>query len=143
MSPPCTTATTGVAVLTFCVAVNGRRFGRQTNRWADTAPVFHRVISLSGSGRTSRRLTGQGHHGGVTGKSLTCPIVMSSRWFGDDRAPDDLPGQDGRAASPPDRTRAIPQQSWRVRSVDAVVSTAGRPSDALDQWAKTVARPSR
>jgi single-strand DNA-binding protein len=37
----------GVAVLTFCVAVNGRRFNRQTNRWVDTAPVFHSVVAFS------------------------------------------------------------------------------------------------
>ena len=38
----------GVAVLTFSVAVNGRRFDRATNRWADTAPVFHRVVAFQG-----------------------------------------------------------------------------------------------
>jgi single-strand DNA-binding protein len=36
----------GVAVLTFCVAVNGRRFDRATNRWVDTAPVFHSVVAF-------------------------------------------------------------------------------------------------
>jgi len=40
--------TTGVAVLTFSVAVNGRRFDRQTDRWVDTAPVFHRVVAFQG-----------------------------------------------------------------------------------------------
>lgn len=37
---------TGVAVLTFSVAVNGRRFDRANNRWLDTSPVFHRVIAF-------------------------------------------------------------------------------------------------
>src|SRR5437764_14572289 len=36
----------GVAVLTFSVAVNGRRFNRATNRWVDTAPVFHSVVAF-------------------------------------------------------------------------------------------------
>ena len=37
---------TGVAVVTFCVAVNSRRFDRATDRWIDTAPVFHRVVAF-------------------------------------------------------------------------------------------------
>lgn len=39
---------TGVAVLTFSVAVNGRRFDRATNGWVDTSPVFHRVVAFHG-----------------------------------------------------------------------------------------------
>lgn len=39
---------TGVAVLTFSIAVNGRRFDRATSRWVDTAPVFHRVVAFQG-----------------------------------------------------------------------------------------------
>jgi single-strand DNA-binding protein len=38
----------GMAVLTFSVAVNGRRFDRATSRWVDTAPVFHRVVAFQG-----------------------------------------------------------------------------------------------
>lgn len=38
----------GVAVLTFSVAVNGRRFNRQTNRWVDKAPVFPQVGAFNG-----------------------------------------------------------------------------------------------
>ncbi|HET9117090.1 MAG TPA: single-stranded DNA-binding protein [Pseudonocardiaceae bacterium] len=38
----------GVAVLTFSVAVNGRRFDRATNRWVDTSPVFHSVVAFHG-----------------------------------------------------------------------------------------------
>jgi single-strand DNA-binding protein len=37
----------GVAVLTFSVAVNSRRFNRQTNRWVDKAPVFHSVVAFN------------------------------------------------------------------------------------------------
>ena len=37
----------GVAVLTFSVAVNGRRFNRQANRWVETAPVFHSVVAFN------------------------------------------------------------------------------------------------
>ena len=37
----------GVAVLTFSVAVNGRRFNRQTNGWVHTAPVFHNVVAFN------------------------------------------------------------------------------------------------
>jgi hypothetical protein len=38
----------GVPVVSFSVAVNGRRFNRQTNRWVDKAPVFHQVVAFNG-----------------------------------------------------------------------------------------------
>ena len=38
----------GVAILSFSVAVNGRRFDRQRERWVDTPPVFHQVVTFNG-----------------------------------------------------------------------------------------------
>jgi single-strand DNA-binding protein len=59
---------TGVAVLTFCVAVNGRRFDRQTHRWADTAPVFHRVVAFQGLADNAAACLTKGTTVAVTGE---------------------------------------------------------------------------
>jgi single-strand DNA-binding protein len=36
----------GTAVVNLTVAVNDRRFDRQTGRWTDRIPVFHRVVAF-------------------------------------------------------------------------------------------------
>jgi single-strand DNA-binding protein len=38
--------TTGRGVLRFDVAVNRRRFNRETNQYEDLPPVFHRVVAF-------------------------------------------------------------------------------------------------
>jgi single-strand DNA-binding protein len=58
----------GVAVLTFSVAVNGRRFNRATNRWVDTAPVFHSVVAFNALAENAAASLVQGTTVTITGE---------------------------------------------------------------------------
>ena len=58
----------GVAVLTFSVAVNGRRFDRATNRWVDTSPVFHSVVAFQGLADNAAASLAKGTTVTVTGE---------------------------------------------------------------------------
>ncbi len=58
----------GIAVLKFSVAVNGRRFDRQTNRWADKAPVFHQVVAFNGLATNAATTLAKGTTVTVTGE---------------------------------------------------------------------------
>lgn len=58
----------GVAVLKFSVAVNGRRFDRQTNRWVDKVPVFHQVVAFNGLATNATTTLAKGTTVTVTGE---------------------------------------------------------------------------
>jgi single-strand DNA-binding protein len=58
----------GVAVLKFSVAVNGRRLHRQTNRWVDKAPVFHQVVAFNGLATNAATTLAKGTTVTVTGE---------------------------------------------------------------------------
>ena len=60
----------GVPVLTFSVAVNGRRFNRQTNRWVDKAPVFHQVVAFNGLATNAATTLAKGTTVTVTGELI-------------------------------------------------------------------------
>jgi single-strand DNA-binding protein len=58
----------GIPVVSFSVAVNGRRFNRQTNRWVDKAPVFHQVVAFNGLGENAATTLAKGTTVTITGE---------------------------------------------------------------------------
>jgi single-strand DNA-binding protein len=58
----------GVPVVSFSVAVNGRRFNRQTNRWVDKAPVFHQVVAFNGLAENAATTLAKGTTVTITGE---------------------------------------------------------------------------
>jgi single-strand DNA-binding protein len=47
----------GKAAVNFSVAVNRRRYDRQTGQWTDLAPVFHRVVAFGTLAENAANLT--------------------------------------------------------------------------------------
>jgi single-strand DNA-binding protein len=47
----------GKAAINFSVAVNRRRYDRQTGQWTDLAPVFHRVVAFGTLAESAANLT--------------------------------------------------------------------------------------
>ncbi|HEY6425135.1 MAG TPA: single-stranded DNA-binding protein [Pseudonocardiaceae bacterium] len=58
----------GIPVVSFSVAVNGRRFHRQTNHWVDKAPVFHQVVAFNGLGENAATTLAKGTTVTITGE---------------------------------------------------------------------------
>jgi single-strand DNA-binding protein len=58
----------GIPVVSFSVAVNGRRFHRQTNRWVDNAPVFHQVVAFNGLAENAATTLAKGTTVTITGE---------------------------------------------------------------------------
>lgn len=59
---------TKVPVLSFSIAVNGRRFNRATNRWVDKAPVFHQVVAFNGLAENAAASLAKGTTVTITGE---------------------------------------------------------------------------
>lgn len=57
----------GKAAVNFSVAVNRRRYDRQSGQWTDLAPVFHRVVAFGNLGENAANLT-RGTAVSVTGE---------------------------------------------------------------------------
>jgi single-strand DNA-binding protein len=47
----------GTPYLKFSVAVNNRRYDRESGRWSDTAPVYHRVVAFNTLAENAANLT--------------------------------------------------------------------------------------